>query len=142
MKMAEMAEREGVVIYTVGIGSPQGVPIPLMDERGNQIGFKKNRDGEVVVTKLDELALEKIALQTGGKYYRASPGQAELDRIYEAISGMDKKELASLKFSQYEERFQYVLGIALLLLIVEMLLTERRRVKAPSRQRFVTETSK
>jgi Ca-activated chloride channel family protein len=142
MKMAETAEREGVVIYTVGIGSPQGVPIPVIDERGNQIGFKKNRDGEVVVTKLDELALEKIALQTGGKYYRASPGQAELDRIYEAISGMDKKELASLKFSQYEERFQYVLGIALFLLIVEMLLAERRKVKAPSGQRFVTETSK
>jgi len=142
MKMAETAEREGVVIYTVGIGSPQGVPIPVIDERGMQVGFKKNRGGEVVVTKLDELALEKIALQTGGKYYRASPGEAELDRIYEAISGMDKKKLASLKFSQYEERFQYVLGIALIFLAAEMLLPERRKVKVPSRRRFVAEMSK
>jgi len=140
MKMVEAAEREGVVIYTVGIGSPQGVPIPVLDERGIQVGFKKNRDGEVVVTKLDELTLEKIALQTGGKYYRASSGEAELDRIYESISGMDKKELASLKFSQFEERFQYVLGIALVLLIIETLLSERRKVKAQLRSRFAAET--
>lgn len=142
MKMVEAAEREGVVIYTVGIGSPQGVPIPVLDERGMQVGFKKNRDGDVVVTKLDELTLEKIALQTGGKYYRASSGEAELDRIYEAIAGMDKKELASLKFSQYEERFQYVLGIALVLLVIELLLAERRRVQTVARRRFVAETAK
>jgi Ca-activated chloride channel family protein len=141
MKMVETAEREGVVIYTVGIGSPQGVPIPVLDERGFQTGFKKNRDGEVVVTKLDELTLEKIALQTGGKYYRASSAEAELDRIYEAIAGMDKKELASLKFSQYEERFQYVLGIALLLLLVETLLAERRKVKLLARERFIAESA-
>ncbi len=141
MKMVENAEREGVVIYPVGLGSPQGVPIPLVDERGVQVGFKKSRDGEVVVTKLDELTLEKIALQTGGKYYRASSAETELERIYEAISGMDKKELASLKFSQYEERFQYLLGLALLLLIGETLLSERRKVKAEARRRFAAETT-
>ncbi|MDZ7342934.1 MAG: VWA domain-containing protein [candidate division KSB1 bacterium] len=139
MKIAEAAEREGVVIYTVGIGSPQGVPIPVFDERGNQTGFKKNRQGEVVVTKLDELTLEKIALQTGGKYYRATSGEAELDRIYEAISGMEKKELASLKFSQYEERFQYLLGLALFLLVLETLLSERRNVKSTWRSRVALE---
>jgi Ca-activated chloride channel family protein len=137
LEAAKAAELEGVIIYTVGIGSPQGVPIPVFDERGNQIGFKKDRQGEVVVSKLDELALEKIALQTGGKYYRASSGEAELDRIYEAISGMEKKELASLKFSQFEERFQYVLGIALFLLILETLLSERRKAKQQWRGRFV-----
>ncbi|MDZ7292436.1 MAG: VWA domain-containing protein [candidate division KSB1 bacterium] len=142
LKMAEAAEREGIVIYTVGIGSPQGVPIPVIDERGIQIGFKKDRRGEVVVTKLDELTLEKIALQTGGKYYRASSGEAELNRIYEAISGMEKKELASLKFSQYEERFQYMLAIALFLLVLETLLSERRKVKTRLwRGRFISETT-
>jgi Ca-activated chloride channel family protein len=130
LEAAKAAETEGVVIYTVGIGSAQGVPIPVLDESGNQTGFKKNRQGEVVVSKLDELALEKIALQTGGKYYRASSGEAELDRIYEAISGMEKKELASLKFSQYEERFQWLLGIALFLLILETMISERRKVRA------------
>ena len=66
------------MIYTVGIGSLEGVPIPVADERGYSTGFKKNREGGVVMTKLDELTLEKIALETGGKYYRATPGEAEL----------------------------------------------------------------
>jgi len=141
MPIAEAAEREGVVIYTVGIGSQKGVPIPIGDERGGRSGFKKDRNGDVVVTKLDELTLEKIALQTGGKYYRASSGEAELDRIYDEISGMEKKELASLKFSQFEERYQYVLAIAFLLLVLELLLSERREVKTEWRGRFVVPSS-
>ncbi len=133
MPAAEEAEREGLVIYTVGIGSAQGVPIPVEQQGG---GFKKSNSGDVVVTKLDELTLEKIALQTGGKYYRASSSEAELDRIYDDISGMEKKELASLKFSQYEERFQYVLAIAFVLLLIELLLSERRKVAMNERNRF------
>ncbi|MDZ7266384.1 MAG: VWA domain-containing protein [candidate division KSB1 bacterium] len=138
MAMAAEAERQGVVIYTVGIGSTRGVPIPVVDAQGNRTGeFKRNRSGEVVVTKLDELTLEKIALQTGGKYHRASSGEAELDRIYEEIAQMEKKELASLKFSHYEERFQYVLPFALVLLLVELLLSERRKVRTEWRGRLV-----
>jgi Ca-activated chloride channel family protein len=133
MTVAEEAEREGLVIYTVGIGSAQGVPIPV-EAQG---GFKKSKRDEVVITKLDELTLEKIALQTGGKYYRASSSEAELDRIYEEIANMEKKELASLKFSQYEERFQYVLAIAFVLLVIELLISERRKAAANGRARFV-----
>ncbi len=139
MSIAEEAERQGVVIYTVGIGSPQGAPIPLLAEGGSLTGYKKSRGGEVIVTKLDEVTLEKIALQTGGKYYRASSGEAELERIYEDISSMEKKELASLKFSQFEERYQFVLFVAFLLLLAELLLAERRRAKSERRRRFVPE---
>ncbi len=137
MPIAEEAERQGVVVYTVGIGSPQGVPIPLAEDGAS--GYKKSRSGEVIVTKLDEVTLEKIALQTGGKYYRASSGEAELDRIYEDISSMEKKELASLKFSQFEERYQYVLCAGFVLLLAELLLAERRNVKTEIRRRFVPE---
>lgn len=139
MTVAEEAERQGVVVYPVGIGSTKGVPIPVVDAQGNRTGgFKKGSNGEVVITKLDELTLEKIALQTGGKYYRASSGQAELDRIYDEISKMEKKELASLKFSHYEERFQYVLVLALLFLIIELLISERRKVKTEWRGRLAS----
>ncbi len=137
VEAAERAAREGVVIYTVGIGSPKGVPIPVFDERGNRIGFKKDRNGQVVTTKLDELTLEKIALATNGKYYRATTGEVELDRIYDQVSKMEKKELASLKFSQYEDRFQYVLGVAILLLVAEAMIGERRRPREDWRGRFV-----
>lgn len=139
MPIAEEAERQGVVIYTVGIGSPRGVPIPAAEDGSSIGGYKKSRSGEVIVTKLDELTLEKIALQTGGKYYRASSGEAELERIYEDISNMEKKELASLKFSQFEERYQAVLFVGFLLLLAEMLLAERRKVKTETRRRFVPE---
>jgi Ca-activated chloride channel family protein len=121
----------------VGIGSPQGVPIPLYDANGKSLGFKKDAQGNVVLTKLDEVTLEKIALQTGGKYYHATPGEMELNKIYADIGKMQKKELASRIFSQYEDRFQYFLGIGLVLLILEMLIPERRKVKKEWQGRFV-----
>lgn len=129
VEVAKAAAKEGLVIYCVGIGSTKGVPIPIQDARGNPAGFKKDRNGEVVMTKIDELTLEKIALETGGKYYRASPGEVELERIYDDISEMEKKTLASQQFAQYEDRFQILLGFALFLLILEVLLPERRRIR-------------
>ena len=135
LETAKEAKKEGIMIYTVGIGSLQGVPIPA-SASGDVKGFKKNKKGEVVISKLDELTLEKIALETNGKYYRATPREAELDKIYEAIAGMDKKELASLQFTQFEERFQYVLLLALFLLVFEMLFSERVTVKREWMGRF------
>ena len=88
------------------------------------------------MTKLDELTLEKIALETGGKYYRASTGEVELEKIYSDIEEMEKKELASQQFSQYEDRFQGLLGTALFLLVLEVLIPERRREKREWKGRF------
>jgi len=136
LEMATVASKEGVVIYCVGIGSSQGVPIPLIDERGNRIGFKKDRQGDVVMTRLDEITLEKIALETGGKYYRVSPGEVELEKIYDDISEMEKKALASQQYAQYEDRFQVLLGFALFLIILEVLIPERRRLKKEWKGRF------
>lgn len=136
MKAAELAEKEGVVIYTVGIGSPQGVPIPLYDGSGRRTGFKKDLEGNVVTTKLDSLTLEKIALQTSGKYYNATPSEMELNKIYESIGNMEKKELSSRVFSQYEDRFQYFLGLGLIFLIFDIFYPERKRAKMEWRGRF------
>lgn len=136
LKKAEFAEKEGIVIYTVGIGSPQGVPIPIYDSAGKQTGFKKDKQGNVVTTKLDQLTLEKIALQTNGKFYQATPEEMELGRIYDEIDKMEKKELSSRVFSQYEDRFQYFLSAALLLLFIDFVMPERRKVKKEWRGRF------
>lgn len=133
MKLAEEAERQGVIIHCVGIGSPQGVPIPQMDGSG---GFKKDRSGQVIMSKLDEVTLEKIALQTNGKYYRASSGEDELKKIYTDINRMEKKELGSLQYTQFEDRYQYVLVFVLALLVLELLIPERRKVKQEWRGRF------
>ncbi len=131
VEAAKEAAREGVVIYTIGVGTPQGVPIPEFDELGRQVGFKKirKRDGseEVVLSKLDEVTLQKVALETGGKYYLATGAEGELGKILDAISGMEKKELGSIRFTHYEDRFQYVLAVAFLLVVLENLIPERRR---------------
>ena len=81
--------------------------------------------------------MQKIAYQTGGKYYLASSGEAELDEIYKEISAMEKKELTSKRFSQYEDRFQIFLILGLILIILEFLIPEKKRLKKEWRGRFV-----
>jgi len=137
MKYAEEAERQGIVIYCLGIGSPKGEPIPVSEQGDVGVGFKKDRQGEVVITKLDEVSLEKIALQTNGKYYRSTSGEEELNKIYGEISKMERKELGSMQYSQFEDRFQYMLIFAIILLIVEAVLPERKAIKSEWRGRFM-----
>lgn len=124
---ANEAKKEGIVIYTIGIGTKKGEPIPVIDQSGKVSGYKKDKSGEVVMTKLDEEMLQKIALITDGKYYHATAGEFELDKIYAGISRMEKKELSSRLFAQYEDRFQYFLGIAFILLCVEFMIGDRKK---------------
>jgi len=127
IKQAEEAAKEGIVIYTIGLGSPQGVPIPLYDRNGNPAGFKKDRNGNVVTTKLDVTTLQKIAYLTNGKYFISSSGETELKDIYRQINKMEKKKLSSRQFSQYEDRFQIFIIIALIFLLLETFLPQRQR---------------
>ncbi len=129
LEVAQEAAKEGIKIYTIGIGSPQGAPIPEFDRHGNRVGYKKDREGRVVTTKLDIPSLEKIAFETGGKFYISATGDAELDKIYNEIYSMDKKELSSREFTQFEDRFQIFLMIVFVLLLIETLLSERRKIK-------------
>jgi len=126
---AEKAKDENIKIFTVGIGSPAGVPIPVYDDNGNKIGVKRDRSGNVVTTRLDEETLQRIALATDGKYYPATPSHPELDAIISAIANMEKKEIEAKKFSHYEERFQYPLGAAILFIILAFVIPERQKKK-------------
>ncbi len=129
VETAKEAAKQGIVIYTIGIGSPQGAPIPEYDRYGRRIGFKKDRNGQVITTRLDVTTLEDIAFETDGKFYISTTGNTELDKIYEEISGMEKKELASREFTQFEDRFQIFLLLALVVLVLEALLSERRSIR-------------
>jgi len=100
----------------------------MVDKENKVIGYKKDKDGEVVMSLLDEVTLQKLALVTNGKYYRVSAGEFELDKIYDEINRMEKKELSSRLFTQYEDRFQYFLGIALLLLCIEFVIGDRKKI--------------
>ncbi len=129
---AQEAAKQGVRIYSVGIGTPQGEPIPDFDERGNQIGFKKDENGQVVLSKLDEITLQKVALATEGRYFRAGPSEMELDALFDELSTLEKKEMEGRLFTEFEQRFHFFLFPAFLLLALEMALPNRRSiVKAP-----------
>jgi Ca-activated chloride channel homolog len=124
---ADEARKQGIKVYTVGIGSPAGEPIPVLDRAGNQVGFKKDENGEVIVTRLDDETLSKIALTTGGKYYHASAGEIELDRIFDDIEKMDKKEQEGALVTKYDDRFQWPLLFGMFFIVTEFFLSERKK---------------
>ena len=123
---AEEAAKKGVLIYTIGLGSPTGSPIPVYNAAGQQVDFKRDRGGAVVISKLDEASLEKLASIGGGKYFRGTNAQDELDEIYKNINALQKKEFGVKQFTDYEDRFQFFLVPAILLLLAEVLITENR----------------
>lgn len=129
MSAVEEARKAGVVIYTIGVGTPAGEPIPLRNAAGQAVGYKKDESGQVVMSRLDEATLQEAALKTGGKYYRATSGELELDKIFDDISKMERKELTGQFMTRWEERFGWLLAAAFALLGVEFLLSERRRMR-------------
>ncbi len=132
----ERAADEGVVIYTVGIGSTDGVPIPDLDAAGRAQGFKRDDAGSVVTTRLDEATLRSMATRTGGVYYRASAAGTELALLAEELAGGDGQEFESEQVTLFDEQYQLFLGLALALLMAEVLVPDRRRVHAGWTGRF------
>jgi Ca-activated chloride channel family protein len=122
---ADEAAQKGVLLYTIGLGSPSGAPIPVYGA-GGQMDFKRDRMGNVVVSKLDESSLERIATTGNGKYFRGTTAQDELDEIYRAINALQKKEFGVKQFTDFEDRFQFFLAAALILLMMEVLLSEKK----------------
>jgi Ca-activated chloride channel family protein len=133
---AKEAAQEGIRIYTIGLGSEAGEPIPLKDQNGIHIGYQQDQDGKVIMTKLDQETLEKIALLTDGKYYHATTAEMELGKVYQGIGNMEKKDLQSKKYVQYEDRFVYFLFPAFFFLLLEFFLEGRRKVRKTWGGRF------
>jgi Ca-activated chloride channel family protein len=127
----QAAAEAGVIIYSIGVGSPSGEPIPLRDGRGKMTGYKDDREQRKVTSRLGESTLEEIAIATGGRYYRSTAEGIELRRIYEEIAGMDRKTMSSRLQSAYEERYPIPLALALALLALEIAIGDRRSRQAP-----------
>ncbi|MBE0637378.1 MAG: VWA domain-containing protein [Bacteroidales bacterium] len=123
---AQNAVEKNIRIFTVGMGLPEGAPIPIVDRAGNQQGFKKDRSNNTVISRLDENMLKEIASAGNGQYVRANNTQVGLRIIFEEISQLEKTEFESRMFTDYEDRFQYFLAPALLILLLEFLIFERR----------------
>lgn len=122
------AKKHDIKIFTIGLGSTQGAPIPIYNDQGQQIGFKKDDKGNIVLTKQDPATLEEIASETGGKYFHGTNGRDELGIIYNDLSKIKKTEFGEKRVTDYEDRFYYFLAPAILLLLVEFFMSERKSV--------------
>jgi Ca-activated chloride channel family protein len=125
VEAAKTAADNGVYIHTIGMGLPEGSPIPLY-KSGVAIGFKQDADGKTVVTKLDEQMLQEIASAGKGIYVRANNTEVGLNKIFDEIDKMQKKEFDAKIYSDYEDQFQFFIAIALLFMISEVFISERR----------------
>ena len=123
MSAAQEAASKGIVVHCIGMATPKGSPVPATDDYGNII-FKKDENGNVVISKLDESLLKKIASAGNGTYTRASNSESGLSKIISRIRDMDQKESVAKVYSEYINRFQVFLGIALILLMLEMIVPD------------------
>ena len=123
---AKEAKKNGLTIYCIGIGTKEGELIPLVQESG-QREFLKDREGNVVKSRLDEATLEKIALATGGSYVHATAREFGLELLYrERLSKLEKQESEAKLNKRYIERFQIPLTVVLILILLEWLIDERK----------------
>lgn len=120
---AKIATENGIRVFCIGVGSPEGKPIPMDGE------LLKDEDGNIVVTKLDESSLNDVAKAGNGIYVRAGNTEFGLNPIIKDIKEMDAKRFQNVVFEDFDEQFMYFLAIALFFLILELLISEKRNMK-------------
>ena len=118
---ARQAAELGVRVFTIGVGSPQGTMIPMGDGQ-----YLEDRDGNPVVTRLDDKVLQEVADAGKGLYVHAGNREFGLDPVIEEISRMDDEEYNSIVFEEYDELYMYFLAVAFFFLVLEMLIGDRR----------------
>ena len=124
IKKAEEVAKKDVTIHTIGIGSDAGVPIPIY-HNGTPSGYRKDKEGNTVVTKLNEKLLQDIAGAANGVYVKASNADVGLGAVLDKIAELDKKQIESKRYTDYEDQFQWFIGASLLFLVIEFLIGER-----------------
>ncbi len=122
IKAAQAAQEKGIVVYTIGMGSAKGAPIPA----GGNNNFRKDREGNIVITKLDEKMLHEIAIAGGGKSIRANNTKVGLNELLNEINKMEKSEIEAKVYSEYDDQFQWLAWLALAVLVLEIFILERK----------------
>jgi Ca-activated chloride channel family protein len=124
IQAAEEAGKNGIMINTIGIGSENGVPIPLI-ENGVVKGYRKDKQGQTVITKLNTNLLKTIASKANGVFVQASQADIGLGAVLDKIGELDKVQLENKMYTDYEDQFQWFLGLSLVLFFIEFLSSER-----------------
>ena len=117
---ATQAAEMGIRVFTIGVGSPEGKPIPMDGE------LLKDKEGNIVVTRLDESILQEVAKAGKGVYVRAGNSEFGLNPVIDDIRKMEDEKYNSIVFEEYDEQFMYFLAMALFFFVIEMLIGDRR----------------
>ncbi len=125
LSAVEDAKNEGIRIFTIGVGKAKGAPIPIK-KNGVLQTLKKDLEGEVVITKLNQTILEDIASDGDGEYIDGANTEAAVTIITEQLNQMDKTEFESKQFSEYKDQYQWFLGVGLLILFLDIFLLDRK----------------
>src|SRR5690554_1108247 len=120
-----IAKEQGIKIITIGVGTPEGGPIPIK-QNGKIVDYKKDVDGTVVVTQLNELTLKDIAKGTGGVFMYGNKTDEVLQLVDQTLQKIEKTDFESQQIADFQSQFQWFVGLALLLLIIDSLVLERR----------------
>jgi Ca-activated chloride channel homolog len=124
---AKEAAAVGLKVFTIGIGTTEGQPIPVFDEQGKRTGYKQDKNGETVISKLDPKTLIQIAQETDGQYWSASASGDEVDQLVHALEGLQQGDQKTRLFNRFENRYQWPLALGILLLLVSLAIPEAGR---------------
>ncbi len=125
IQATELASQQGIIVHTIGMGLPKGAPIPMYNQYG-QKDYRKDKDGQTVITRLNEKMLQELASTGNGIYVRANNSQVGLTAIYNEIEKLNKGEMETQTYSEYAEQYQWFILLTLILLFSDFVILERK----------------
>ena len=139
IQAAQAAAAQGIIVYTVGMGTSKGAPVPASP--GDTRNFIKDKDGQIVISKIDETSLAKVAAAGGGAYVPANNIRNGINALLEELNSIEKSEIETKIYTDYNDRFPYVEAIVLLLLVLDLLLLSRKNARLSSFDIFSRKTT-
>jgi Ca-activated chloride channel family protein len=123
--IAAQASEKGIRIFTIGVGTSKGGPIPIKRNNITQ-SYKKDRNGETVITRLDQSTMEQISNATNGKYIEGGNTQTVINQVNDILSNIEKSEFESKQYADYKDQFQWFLGFGILFIVLDVFILERK----------------
>ena len=125
--MADLAAKNNITIYSIGVGTEKGSPIPIK-KNGIVMSYKKDINGEVVITKLNKNYLEKISDKTGGKFIEGSVTDYVINDVIKILEKTEKKEFDTQKFSEFQDQFQWFIFAGLILIVIDIFMRDGKTI--------------
>lgn len=130
IEAAQIAKEEGIIIYTLGVGSDDGGTIPIY-QRGRKVNTVRNAQGEIVISRLNKEMMTELSQAAEGKFFQLTNGRDEIELILSELAGMDKKDFEDRMFTDFEDQFQWPMALALLFLVLGYMINDRKKLLVP-----------